>query len=420
MDNRNIPIRDIVGNTGQVDGLPRNPRKWNKRDVERLAASIRDTPELLAARGIIVYPHGGKFVAIGGNMRLAALRQLGDEYAPCIVLPESTTIDTLKSVAMKDNGAFGAWDVTMLAADWGNLPLKDWGVAWDDVRKPEPLDDIDEDDVDWEEPPVDVDPVTNRGDVISFNGGRHILVCGDSTEASSYSRMGGCADLLLTDPPYNVGYVGKGQDALTIKNDVMDGGQFVEFLSRAYACCDNHMKDRCAIYIWEAFSNMVEFRQAFTSIHGWNYSQTLIWVKDTFALGHYDYHWRHEPCTYGNKGGRPFFIKNRTLDTIVMDDMGDTSVLRERKPSRNSLHPTMKPLRLMGRLIRNSSREDDLVLDPFGGSGSTMMAAEKLGRRSYLIELDPRYCDAIRNRFKSSFGDYGTIVGSILTNDGYA
>ena len=441
MEFTTIALTQIEPNKGQIRGLAANPRTWSNVDVELLANSIRETPELLAARGLLVIPRGDSYVTIGGNMRLAALRQLGEEYAPCIVIPENTTTDKLRELSIKDNGSFGNWDIEKLQSEWSNLPLSDWGVTWEQQELPSstPLEDIEED-----TPPAieeDTPSETRLGDV--YRLGNHILVCGDSTDVRAYEFMEERASVMLTDPPYNVSYQGKTPEAMNIENDKQTPEDFAEFLGKAFKACTQHLIDGAALYVWEAAANEPLFREAFDSTPDWRYLQTLIWVKSHFALGHADYHWQHEPCLYGHYGSsKPYFIPNRTLSTIIEDEDGaekdpsvmkkselvayvrdirermkhevQTTVLRELKPLRNNIHPTLKPLKLFGRLIRNSSREDDTILDIFAGGGTTLIASEKLGRKSYNIELDPKYCDAIMSRYWQHTGKDPELITNYI------
>ena len=187
METQLININQIDQNKGQIAGLPANPRQWTRDDVERLARSIEETPELLDARPLITIPHGGKYIVLGGNLRLAALKKLGRKEAPVYVLPEDTPPDKLREIVVKDNGAFGSWDFDMLANEWDDLPLLDWGVpSWDAEDKPEPLN-VEEDDFDEEKDEIHVR--CKPGDVWQL--GDHRLMCGDSTDLETVKRLMG-------------------------------------------------------------------------------------------------------------------------------------------------------------------------------------------------------------------------------------
>ena len=282
-------------------------------------------------------------------------------------------------------------------------------------------------------------PMTKRGDIWQL--GRHRLMCGDSTEVSDLAiLMGGeMADLIVTDPPYNVNYgdkaqmldeylPGKGHRNIShIKNDNMDNQSFYSFLLATYQSAYEFMRAGAVIYVFHSESTSHLFRQAFIDA-GLKLSQCLIWEKNTFVLGRQDYQWRHEPVLYGWKeGAAHYFINDRTQDTVILEDdinfesmkknelvayleelrrkyQNQTSVIYENKPTRNDIHPTMKPIPLIGKFITNSSKSGWNVLDLFGGSGSTLIAAEQLGRTAFLMELDEKFCDVIIKRWEDYTG----------------
>ena len=211
-------------------------------------------------------------------------------------------------------------------------------------------------------------------------------------------------------------------DGLTIQNDSMNTDEFLSFLSAAFFSADNVMKEGAAFYIWHGETEGLNFRKACTSV-GWNIKQCLIWIKNAITLGRQDYQWKHEPCLYGWKSGTHFFIKNRRQSTVIDDDINlemlsekelrelineliePSSIIREDKPLRNKEHPTIKPLNLIKRQIRNSTRKNDIVLDLFGGSGTTLIACEELKRVCYICELDPKFCDVIIKRWETLTGE---------------
>lgn len=394
METRRIKLTDLVLNEGQIAGLPTNPRQWTKTELNKLKKSLQETPELLEARGILVYPWEGKYLVLGGNMRLSALKALKATDAPCIVFPEDTPIDKLKEIVIKDNGSFGEWDYDLLANEWDSLPLADWGVPnWERDLGDSPTS-ADAEDDDFDESEV-TESVCCPGDVWQL--GRHRLLCGDSTNQEDIERlMGGeLADLWLTDPPYNVGYEGKTADKLTIENDSMSDAAFKEFLVKCYAAANASMKKGAAFYIWHADSEGYNFRSACHEI-GWKVRECLIWVKNSMVMGRQDYQWQHEPCLYGWKEG---------ASHNWYSDRKQTTILSYAKPTRNGEHPTMKPVPLFAYQMCNSSRPGDIVLDSFGGSGTTMIAAEQMGRSARLMELDPHYCDVIIARWEKLTGN---------------
>lgn len=313
------------------------------------------------------------------------------------------------------------FDADLLAQELGEIEgidMSSFGFLMD------PLIEVVEDDFDDEAAIEQPEPIAKLGDVYQL--GEHFLMCGDSTDFIAVKKLCGEAlmDLLVTDPPYNVAYEGKTEDALTIENDNMDDAKFREFLKAAFACADGVMRPGAAFYIWHADSEGFNFRGACRDI-GWTVRQCLIWNKNQMVLGRQDYQWKHEPCLYGWKDGAAhYFVDDRNLLTVLeeeselkkmskaelinyileIQEQTATTVINEVKPSRNGLHPTMKPLRLIERLVRNSSKKGENVLDLFNGSGSTLMVCEQLGRRYYGMELDPRYVDATIERWEEFTG----------------
>ena len=249
-------------------------------------------------------------------------------------------------------------------------------------------------------PPAE--PIAKPGDLYQL--GRHRLLCGDSTSIDDVERlMGGVkADLLITDPPYNVAYEGGTADKLTIQNDDMEDEEFRQFLRDVYTAADTVMKAGAAFYIWHADSEGYNFRGAAHDI-GWTVRQCLIWNKNSLVLGRQDYHWKHEPCLYGWKDGAGHNWYGDRKQTTVMDFD---------KPQRNGEHPTMKPVELFAYQMEQSSKKEDAVLDLFGGSGTTMIAAEQLGRSAFLMELDPRYVDVIVNRWENLTGKKAVLLNA--------
>lgn len=394
METKRIKLTDLVLNEGQVTGLPTNPRQWTRAELENLKKSLQETPELLEARGILVYPWEGKYLVLGGNMRLSALKALKATDAPCIVFPEDTPIDKLKEIVIKDNGSFGEWDFDQLANEWGDLPLTDWGVpAWE-TDKSDALTSEDAVDDDFNESEVQ-ESVCKMGDIWLL--GEHRLMCGDSTNPEDISKLmdGELADLWLTDPPYNVSYEGGTKDKLTIENDNMGDDEFREFLIASYAAANANMRAGAAFYIWHADSEGYNFRAACRAV-GWKVRECLIWQKDKLVMGRQDYQWKHEPCLYGWKEGASHnWYSDRKQTTLLAFD----------RPTRNAEHPTMKPIPLFAYQMCNSTKPGDLVLDSFGGSGTTLIAAEQMRRRSRLMELDPHYCDVIIARWEKLTGN---------------
>ena len=226
-------------------------------------------------------------------------------------------------------------------------------------------------------------------------------MCGDTTSNEAVEKLcnGQAVDLLLTDPPYNVAYSGKTKDALKIQNDEMSDESFRQFLRDAFVAADTVMKPGAVFYIWHADLEGYNFRGACKDA-AWEVRQCLIWKKQTLVMGRQDYHWKHEPCLYGWKGG---------AGHLWATDRKQTTILEFDRPSKNGEHPTMKPVALFEYQLLNNTKGGDIVLDLFGGSGTTLIAAEKNGRESRLMELDPKYCDVIVKRWQDFTGKQATL-----------
>lgn len=406
----------------------KNARKHHAEDVSAIVNSIRefgfnDPIGVWGKDNIIVEGHG----------RLLAAKQLKMKTVPVIRLDQLTD-EQRRAYALVHNktAELSSWDFDMLESELADLDIDmdQFGFDLEEEKEDKPLDEVTEDDFD----PYDVPEARSKpGDV--FILGKHRLMCGDSTSTEDLEILmdGAEADLLVTDPP-NVDYHGSTPNAMTIQNDNMEDQAFVAFLINAFTNADIAMKPGAAFYIWHADSNGFQFRQAVHDIN-WKLRQTLIWVKNALVLGRQDYQWKHEPCLYGWKSGSHYFTDDRSQPTVIDDkidirklkkdemlslleeifsDKVPTTVIYEDKPLVNDIHPTMKPIKLLARLIRNSSRPEQNVLDIFGGSGSTLMACEQLDRRCFMMELDPRYCDAILKRWEDYTGRKAELANGRL------
>lgn len=333
---------------------------------------------------------------IGGHQRLKVLKDLGITEVECIVVDLDKTNEKALNIAL--NKIQGDWDEDKLEALLQELKLEEFdmnltGFDFDEVD--EILNDINgtkEDNFDVDSAYEEIEePITKPGDIWIL--GNHRLMCGDSTHKDDIMRLmnNQDADMLLTDPPYNVDYVGKTAEALKIKNDNMDDNQFYEFLRKVFENMYIVTKEGASIYVFHADTEGINFRKAFKDA-GYKLAECLIWKKDCFVMGRQDYQWQHEPILYGWKEGTAhYFVNDRTQSTILEFD----------RPKQSTLHPTMKPIDLIAKLIKNSSKENDIILDLFGGSGSTIIAAEQLNRNCYTMELDPKYCDVIVKRWET-------------------
>ena len=393
-----LPMSAIEINNGQLKGLPKNPRLIKNAKYDKLKESITNYPEMLSWRSLLVYPlDNGKYIIVGGNMRYRAMKELGHKEAPVFIIPKETPIEKIKAYTILDNNGFGEWDWDLLANEWETFELDDWGVdlpAFDESTDDEDGDEGNVAEDDFDEDKDDVEPCTNKGDIWVL--GEHRLMCGDSTKASMIQELlsGEKVDLYITDPPYNVAYEGGTKDALTILNDEMDDDSFRDFLVNAFMAVDSVLKEGASFYIWHADSEGYNFRYAVKHC-GWLMKQCLIWKKNAMVLGRQDYQWKHEPCLYGWKAGASHNWYSARKQTTVLEF---------NKPNRNAEHPTMKPIELFAYQIQNSSRKGDIVLDSFGGSGTSIIACEQLNRKCYMMELDPHYCDVIVARWEKLTG----------------
>jgi len=364
---------------GTIKNNPNNPRVIKDDKFKKLVQSIKDLPEMAEVRPVVV---NTDMVVLGGNMRLKAMREAGWKDVPIQVVDWDE--DKQRQFIIKDNVSGGEWDWDMLANEWDTEELQEWGLDLPDFDNAKELE-AEEDDY---EMPDEVQTDIVLGDL--FEIGPHRLLCGDSTQTDTFQKLFNdhLADLVVTDPPYNVAYEGKTKDALTIKNDSMKDSDFYQFLYDFYTALSSYTKAGGAWYVWHADSEGANFRLAMKKA-GIMVKQCLIWVKNTMVMGRQDYQWRHEPCLYGWKEG---------ASHSWYSDRKQTTVLNFERPTRNAEHPTMKPIPLIAYQISNSSKEGDIVADAFGGSGTTMVASHQLKRKAYVVEFDPKYCQVIVDR----------------------
>ena len=376
----------------------RNARTHSEEQVAQIAASIVEfgftNPILAGSDGVIVAGHG----------RLAAAQKLGLDTVPVVVLDHLTPTQR-RALIIADNriAENAGWDDAMLRIelqslqeDGFNLDITGFDAdALAEIMAGEETT-VDGQTDDDAVPEVSATPISRPGDVWEL--GNHRLVCGDATDPKSYELLmaDAKADLIVTDPPYNVDYANSAKDKMRgkdrpILNDNLGDG-FYDFLLAAMT----PMLERCsgAVYVAMSSSELDTLQSAFRAAGG-KWSTFIIWAKNTFTLGRADYQRQYEPILYGwPEGQNRHWCGDR--------DQGD--VWNIKKPQKNDLHPTMKPVELVERAIRNSSRPGDIVLDPFGGSGTTLIAAEKTGRIGWLIELDPKYVDVIVRRWQDWSG----------------
>ena len=383
----------------------RNARTHSDEQVAQVAASIQEfgwtNPILVGSDGVV----------IAGHARLAAARKLGMEEVPVIVLDHLTPAQRRALVLADNKLALNAgWDEEMLRVEFESLKEEDFNlnvVGFSDaeiealLREPEPVAEgqTDEDAV----PEMPETAVTVPGDIWLL--GPHRILCADSTQLESVEKVlaGGLADMAFTDPPYNVNYGATMKDKLRgkkrkIANDNLGDG-FDQFLRDA--CVNMLSVTKGSIYICMSSSELHTLYRAFTEAGG-HWSTFVIWAKNTFTMGRSDYQRQYEPILYGWKEGTDHFWCGAR-------DQGDVWLIK--KPVANDLHPTMKPVELVERALHNSSKSRDTVLDPFGGSGTTLIACERTGRQARLIELEPKYCDVIIRRWQEHAGQEATLEG---------
>lgn len=396
---------------------------------------------------------------IGGHQRYTVLTDLGYTEAQVVIVDLDKSDEKALNIAL--NKISGEWDEVKLKDLLMNLDLENYDLSLTGFETEE-IQELYiklEQDIEPEEDDFSVgdalqeigEPETQRGDLWIL--GDHRLLCGDSTDPDDVERLmaGEEADLVITDPPYNVNYEDKVTslsdlekhnfrnatrgDTNVIHNDNMSDSDFYEFLSDCFGCAMTIMKEGAPIYVFHADTQGLNFRQAFVN-SGLKLSQILIWEKNHIVIGRQDYQWIHEPIIYGWKeGAGHYFINDRTQSTVLLEDDIDleamkkqdlitlirniqedlrktTSVIFENKPNKSNLHPTMKPVSLVGKLMKNSSRPGDKVADLFGGSGTTLIAAEQLNRQAFLMEYDEKYCDVIAKRWEEFTGKEAVRISS--------
>lgn len=418
----------------RVRPFENNPRK-NEDAVPAVAKSIEEygfnQPIVVDGNGVVVV----------GHTRLKAAKLLGLDKVP-VYVAKNLTEQQAAEYRLVDNktSELSSWDEEKLLAE-----LKSLDEAGSDMLS-FGFDDIDDDMPyrydpeipDVEEPsmpaPEDVETRCKPGDLWQL--GDHRLVCGDSCDISTYDKLmrGEVADLLLTDPPYNVSYVGGTEKKLTIDNDSFASEEdFRDFLSSFMNCANTVLKPGGVEYVWYAESMSKSVFDAFR-LSGVKPREVLIWVKNSLVLGHCDYQLKHEACVYAWKDGAAHtFTGSRKMVSVLekapkddseLDSMGreqalsliremlslDTTILSFPKPTANREHPTMKPVALFAKLVRNSSLKGEVVLDPFAGSGTTVLACEETGRKARVIELSPRYCDVVLKRWELQTGKQAVLL----------
>lgn len=435
----------------------RNAKQHSREQVDKIGRSIRElgflSPCLIDQ----------DFNVIAGHGRIMAAKEIGRETVPCVFI-EGLTEEQRKAYILADNRLteLGEWDMDKVQQELADLADADFDISitgFDtDLRFDDSMAQITDDGWSEEDQPAE-EPRSRIGDIYQL--GDHRLMCGDSTDPEMVTALmdGEQADLMVTDPPYNIGLGGDGsgsaqstdetsnrrkrqEDGAFLLNDNLGEKEFIDFLTKAMVNAKNALREGGAFYVWYATRTTEQFLAGMRNAE-LEVKQILIWVKSHFTLGRQDYQWQHEPCLYGWKDGAAhYFLDSRKQSTVVEDVQPDlssmkkadmeallreiynaekmpTDVIREAKPNVSELHPTMKPLKLIARQIRNSSEPGQTVLDLFGGSGTTLIACEQMDRKCRMMEYDPHYVDVIVDRWEKMTGEKAVMIGSYTGGGGY-
>ncbi len=382
-----------------LDPAPYNPRKIKPANLKALTEELR---RFGLVEPLVANRRGGRLVLVSGHQRLRASREIGWAQVPCRVLEVSEADERALNLALNNPRLQGEWDDGLLASLLSTMPAIDADVSGFSETAVARLLSVaggsaDDDDV----PAPPATPRTKVGEVVAL--GPHRLLCGDARLAASYAVLFGDAEpaaCLWTDPPYGVMYVGKTERRMTIDGD--DPRRVENLLSCVFGQCNGRLSPGAPLYVCSpAGEKELSFLRAFMSVP-WTYRQGLVWRKDSMVLGHADYHYAHEQILYGVRPGANGRRGRGGVGWYGGNDQ--TSVFDVPRPKASREHPTMKPVALIETCLRNSTRRGDVVLDPFAGSGSTLIAAHRLGRRAFLMEIDPGYCDVIRDRYAAQAG----------------
>lgn len=378
-----------------------NARTHSAEQINKLRSSLR---EFGFINPVII---DGDYNVIAGHGRIAAAKEEGIKEVPCVFVDYLTEAQKKAYILADNRMAMDAgWDEELLRVEIEALKDEDYdiGLTGFDISEIEDLfdngstDGVEDDDYDLDSA-LNKAAFVKQGDV--WTVGRHKLMCGDATSADDVNTLMGekKANLIVTDPPYNVAF--ESSDGLSIKNDKMENTKFYEFLLAAFKNMADHLEKGGAAYVFHADTEGLNFRKAFIDA-GFHLSGCCIWVKNSLVLGRSDYQWQHEPVLYGFlQNGKHYWSKNagRSQTTIWNFD----------KPKKNRNHPTSKPLNLLAYPIGNSSQENAIVIDTFGGSGSTLMTCEQTNRTCYMMELDEKYASVILRRYVEDTGDEDNV-----------
>jgi DNA modification methylase len=389
----------------KVKPNPKNPRILKDDKFKKLVKSIQEFPDMLNKRPLIVFTDtDGKYIVLGGNQRLRALKELKHETVPIIVADEWTE-EQKNEFLIKDNVGFGEWDWDSLANEWDAEKLDDWGLDL-------PVDLSVQEELEVEEDNYEIPNEINTDIVIGdlFEIGEHRLLCGDSTCSDTVGKLmnGEKADMVFTDPPYNVDYEGKTKEKLKIQNDKHSLSEFRIFMSDVISNLVIFTKKGGSYYVCIP----LEVGVTDLFLEKTHLQSVLIWLKNVIVMGRKDYQQKTEPILFlTNQEQETEYTEEETYEGIIYGwNFGDShkyyggrkqsNVWNFDKPQRNGEHPTMKPIALVAKAINNSSKIENIIMDLFLGSGSTMVASHQLKRKCYGMELDPKYCQVIIDRMK--------------------
>lgn len=385
-----VPIELLEYNEGQIPGVPENPRTREDAKQRNLEKSIEELPEMTIARAALCFPYNGRYVVIGGNRRLEAQRALKRKEVPIIALPENTPVEKLRRMALLDNESTGQTDWAKLAKDWSKDEIRAWNIetpkGWfNEVPEKKAEED------NYTEPEK-LKPRVKPGEIWQL--GEHRLMCGDSTKKDVARLMNGeKADMVFTDPPYNINYGNikySKSKVREIENDNIDKPSFIKFCNKFIENIKVFCKGCVYMCGGQGGDGRLMFIEADKILHN---STTIIWNKDQFTLGRGKYQNKYEPIWFGWVESGIDFTDDRKL----------TNVWDIKRPKKSELHPTMKPIELISTALSHNPGSKT-VLDLFGGSGSTLIACEQLNRKCYMMELTEHYCDVIINRWETLTG----------------
>ncbi len=369
----------------ELNKLNRNPRIIKDDDFNRLVKSIKDNPEYFNARPVILSNRTGELVIIAGNQRYEAAKKIGLKEIPTYLI-EGLTEEKEREIIIRDNVSNGQWDFDILANEWEATDLNEWGVVVPDLEDIKTLE-AEEDDYDVPEGGIETDIVF--GDL--FEIGEHRLLCGDSTDSDSVAKLmnGDKADMVFTDPPYGVNYDG-GHSVKGVRREKLKNDGTADIYNEVLPICYLFSINDAPLYLWYSDSKSIAVLNAVLNA-GYELRNNIIWNKNVAQFGAIgaQYKTKHEPCIYAYKKGHKVNWCGANNEVSVWDIS---------RSSKNEFHPTQKPIELCAKAIGN--HKVDSVLDLFGGSGSTMVASHQLKKKSYLSELDPKYCQVIVDRMK--------------------